>query len=484
MRPDRRKFLNDTIRAALGGASLYSAMGNLQLLQAATMACSPASLTGYKALVCVFLYGGNDGFNTIVPRIAGQSARVGYDQVRPSLAIPIAGLNALNAPTSGFGSPGDGCAYGLHPAMPELAGLFNAGKAAIVANVGTLVQPVTKAQYQNGTVPLPPQLFSHSDQAAYWQSSPPSNQPVTGWGGRIADLVACANPSGVPFLTSLDGQDAFVRGDNVAGYVMNSYGPARVDFPYDPVGAGTGLENAFNALQAAGQANALERTYGAAIRHSIGTADIIQTALNAAPAFTTQFAGAGNLGEQLQTVAKLIWAANNPVAGYPTGLKRQVFFVSAGGYDTHGGQLDPTDGQGPLLLELSKALTGFYNALNSVSLANNVTAFTASDFGRSLSNNEDGTDHGWASHHFVVGGAVQGGKFYGDNFAHTGQAAMPSLNPSATNPNDGDYGQMIPTTSVEQYAATLAKWFGISDSDVGLILPNLSNFTTRYLTFV
>lgn len=478
MRPDRRKFLHDTICAALGGASLYSALGHLQLVQAATRVAN-YTFPDYKALVCVFLYGGNDGFNTVVP-VSG-TARTGYVTVRPTLALPAGGLHALNAPTSGLGSPGDGSSYGLHASMPELAALFNAGKSAVVANVGTLVAPVTKAQYQNGHPALPPQLFSHADQSAYWQSSPPTNAPVTGWGGRIADLVTSANPANIPTLTSLGGQDAFLRGQSVNGYVMNSYGPNVVNFPYELSGT-EALKNTFNALQAAGQANVLERTFGASMRHSMSTASLINTTLNVAgmPDFDSYFTGTDRIGSQLKTIAKLIWAANNNISGY-TGLKRQVFFVSADGYDTHSDQLNAHVG---LLTELSKSLSGFHNALGSVSLANAATTFTASDFGRSLSNNQNGTDHGWASHHLVVGGAVQGGKFYGDNLAGTGAAQMPSLNPSASNPNDGGYGQMIPTTSVDQYTATLARWFGLSDSDIALITPNLSNFTTKYLGFV
>jgi uncharacterized protein (DUF1501 family) len=198
------------------------------------------------------------------------------------------------------------------------------------------------------------------------------------------------------------------------------------------------------------------------------------------PDFSAFFTGTDRIGQQLQTVAKLIWAANNNVPGY-TGLKRQVFFVTADGFDTHSDQLTTQD---PLLADLSKSLAGFHGALQSVSLADRATTFTASDFGRSLSNNQNGSDHGWASHHFVVGGAVQGGKFYGDNLAGTGSAHMPSLAPSASNPNDAGYGQIIPTTSVEQYTATLAHWFELSDSDIDLITPNLANFSTRYLGFV
>ena len=478
MRPDRRKFLHDTICAALGGASLYSALGGLQLVQASTHA-PRYNFADYKALVCVFLYGGNDGFNTVVP-ISG-AARTGYNIVRPTLALPIAGLHALNAPVSGLGSPADGSTYGLNASMPELAGLFNAGHAAVVANVGSLVGPVTKDQYQNGNPALPPQLFSHSDQSSYWQSSPPSNAPVTGWGGRIADLVASNNPANIPILTSLGGQDAFLRGENVNGYVMNSYGPNLVDFPYELSGTNA-LRNTFNALHAAGQANALERTFGTTMRRSIDTASVIQNTLQAAgmPDFSSYFAGTGRLGAQLESVVKLIWAANNNVSGY-TGLHRQVFFVTADGYDTHSEQLAT---QQDLLVDLSKSLNGFYAALAAVTLADRATAFTASDFGRSLSNNQNGSDHGWASHHFVVGGAVHGGKFYGDDLAGTGLAHMPSLNPSATNPNDAGYGQIIPTTSIDQYTATLARWYGLSESDIDLITPNLANFNARGLGFV
>ncbi|MDR3389346.1 MAG: DUF1501 domain-containing protein [Rudaea sp.] len=517
MRPDRRKFIKDTLCAALGGASVYSALGQMQLLQAATR--QPQYTFGdYKALICVFLYGGNDSFNTIVP-ISG-AARTAYAATRPALALPVAGLNQLNAPTgSNAGSPGDNSVYGLHPTMPELATVFNAGHAAIVANTGTLVGPATQSQYQAGSVALPPQLYSHSDQQAYWQSSPPTNQPVTGWGGRIADLVASANTGGIPILTGLNGQDAFMRGQSVNGYVMNANSAAMLNvLQYNNAAAaqcapGTnqyadnGLVSAFCNLQASGtQANALERTFAATTNHSIATAGLINAALaSPTPTFATYFTNPTgyDIDTQLQTVAQLIWAANNGVAGF-AGLTRQVFFVTTGGYDTHNDELAThgTTANPGILSLLSRSLAGFYNALNSVGLASKATAFTASDFGRTMTSNNGGTDHGWGSHHFVVGGAVQGKKFYGNGCRFTGQAAdyglvMPSLlNPtppantygSSPNLNDsGDgYGRIIPTTSVDQYAATLAHWFGLSASDISLIFPNLSNFSnpSNYLGFL
>jgi len=502
MRPDRRKFIKETICAALGGASVYSALGQMQLLQAATRATNYSFPAGdYKALVCVFMYGGNDGFNTVVPYTqSAYDALYAVGGVRPKLALARANLHPLNTTITS----GDGIRYALHPSMPELANLFNGGQAAIVANVGTLVRPTTQAQYLTGTYALPPQLYSHADQAAYWQSSPPTNQPLTGWGGRIADLITSANNGATaPMLTGLNGQDAFMRGASVNGYIMNATQATELDFGYDP--GGLGLQTPFAALHAGGQVNALERTFATSMNHSSSTAGVINAAV-AAHDFSAYFpnASSSDLDRQLQTVAQLIYAAHqNNVAGYG-GLQRQVFFVNTGGYDTHSNELAVHGQTGtPGILDLlSKSLASFYNALVSVGLQNKATAFTASDFGRSLTNNDNGTDHGWGGHHFVVGGAVQGGKFYGNGCGFASNLASPNFGlvmPSLTNPNTFDgaghslnlndpgdgYGRLIPTTSVDQYGATLAKWFGLSDSDIDLVFPNMAaNFSIRNLGFI
>ncbi|MCE7949722.1 MAG: DUF1501 domain-containing protein [Xanthomonadales bacterium PRO7] len=532
---DRRKFIKDTICAALGGASVYSAFGQMQLLQAAVRGNYRFAAGDYKALVCVFLYGGNDSFNMVVPYTqAAFNGFYGSGGVRPQLALnraQMTGVTVLNAPSSGAGSPGDGNQYALNPVMgpqkisasgtglgnlsADLASVFNAGHAAVVANTGTLVRPTTQAQYQSDSYDLPPQLFSHSDQSNYWQSSPPSNLPVTGWGGRLADMVAGVNAPGIPILLAVNGGDIYTRGQDVNAYDMGSDSATTVNFlGYNNAGNGSGLCDpagaydpgavaAFCNLQAANaQANVLERAFANSMNHSIATAGIINGALSGAPAFNAhdQFPDAlstgGDLDTQLQTVAKLIWAANNNIPGY-TGLSRQVFFVSTGGYDSHSDELAS---HGDTLPLLSRSLAGFYNALASVGLADKATAFTCSDFGRTMTSNDGGTDHGWGSHHFVVGGAVNGGKFYGNGCGFSGASAkfglvMPSLaNPNvddsitgySQNLNDsGDgYGRMIPTTSVEQYAATLARWFGVNDSDIATVFPSLGNFTTKYLGFV
>jgi uncharacterized protein (DUF1501 family) len=287
-------------------------------------------------------------------------------------------------------------------------------------------------------------------------------------------------------MTSLAGQDFFIRGNDVNGYIMNASQALTLDLPYDPSGK---LQPAFDALQAAGtQANVLERTYAATMNHARATASIVNQALNAAGApdfssfFGTPVPDGYDFPSQLQTAARLIWAAYNGVTGYG-GLKRQIFFVNTAGYDTHSDQVNQ---HVDLLPDLSRALNGFYAALNSVgigggkTLASVATAFTASDFGRSMTSNNGGTDHGWGSHHFVLGGG------FGGAAANFG-LVMPSLlnptpssygvpSPNLNDPGDGN-GRIIPTTSVDQYAATLANWFGLSASDINLIFPNLSHFS-------
>lgn len=476
---DRREFLRKSLGAALGGVSLYSALGNLKLMAAAT---SNYSFSDYKALVCVFLYGGNDSLNMIVPYDATHYAQ--YRSLRSQIALAQSTVqaNALNA------TPSDGGQYGAHPALGDqtaaggnagLRALFNAGKAAIVVNVGTLIQPITGAQFRAGSVPVPPSLFSHADQQPQWQTARPDDLTAGGWGGRVADLLASANTGSLPMVVSTSNNNVFERGNTVSPYCVDPGGVSQMSYlgggeAWIATGNDPDSAAAYKALIAQGtQAHVLERAFADKSRLAVANADLLIAALNPVPplpALRTTFP-ASDLGQQLQMVAQMIRVRAT------LGMSRQVFFVSAGNYDTHSDQLS---NQQDNLSELSQALSAFYSATAELGVANGVTAFTASDFGRSFTSNSTGTDHGWGGHHFVVGGAVHGGSFYG---------TMPSLalntnqNPNA-NPDDTGYGQIVPTTSVDQYAATLASWFGVGASDLATIFPNLGRFATANLGFV
>ncbi|MEP6633730.1 MAG: DUF1501 domain-containing protein [Luteimonas sp.] len=461
----RRDFLRKSIYSAIGGVGLYSAMGNLKLVEAAIRAYGPKAFTDYKAMVCVFMFGGNDSLNMVVPRSGTQYTQ--YASARATLALPQSALLPLT-PVAG-GAPSDGGSYGLQASTnPDdsvgtsgLQGLFNSGKAAILSNVGTLVRPVTKAEVLAGNVPLPPQLFSHNDQQNYWQTSRSDDTRNLGWGGRIADLLFDANPGAtIPMAVSLGSESNLARAADTNQYVLGTDGPryyGHLEYDDERRAAALALmqENTLN--------HALERGFASTFNRSRANSAALGAALDGAPPLTTQFPGS-YLAAQLRMVARLIAVRAN------LNLKRQIFFVSIGGFDNHSGLL--TD-QPLLLAEISQALSAFYAATQELGVADSVTAFTASDFGRTLSSNGDGSDHGWGAHHFAVGGGVQGGKFYG---------TMPKLQNDG--PDDLGGGQIVPTTSVDQYAATLARWFGVGDAELDLIFPNLGNYPTRNLGFM
>jgi uncharacterized protein (DUF1501 family) len=464
----RRDFLRKSICSALGGASLYSAFGNLQLISAAARS-NAGTLADYKALVCIFLIGGNDSLNMIVPT-SGQP-HTDYLNLRGGLA-QTTGLHALT-PVSGGGAS-DSANYALHAAMPELATLFNTGKAAVIANVGTLLYPTSQLQYQNGSVLVPLQLLSHNDQQSQWQTSQSDNASANGWGGRVADLLHTVNAGQVPMSITVSGTNLFQRGTVVNQYAVDPSGVTAMNYLGD--GPETWIigdapisddQTAYNALVSNGtQAHVLERAFASASSRAITNYQLVSAALATAPTLTTSFPDT-DLGNQLAMVAKIISVRS------ALGMSRQVFFVSTGNYDTHSDQIE---NQQDNLSELSQALSAFYNATAepALNVANSVTAFTASDFGRSLQGNQTGTDHGWGGHHFVVGGAVRGQRFYG---------TMPSLK-ADNNPDDTGYGQIIPTLAVDQYAATLASWFGVGSGDLATVFPNLGRFASSNLGFV
>jgi len=477
----RRRFLKHSV-ASLAGAGLFGAFGNLRVLAAAAnQYVFPAG--DFKALVCVYLNGGNDSFNSIVPY-----STQAYADYRSSRTVLIAngGLafdqatlaaNALNPLAASGGLPGglpsDGASYGAHPALAELRGLFNSGQAAIIANVGTLLHPTSQAAYQNGSVAVPPQLFSHSDQTTYWQTSRPDDANANGWGGRIADRMQAANTGAIPVCISLSNNNLFQRGDVVDNYSVSPSGVEKMSYlgggPESWVIGAPGQNQAgiaaWDALLTEGsQQHVFERTYADRARSAVASYGIVDAALSAAPPLATPFPDS-SLGAQLRMAARLI-----QVRG-ALGMARQIFYVSVGNYDTHNYQVDH---QHDNLAQLSQALAAFHAATVELGVAGSVTAFTASDYGRSLASNGDGTDHGWGGHHFVVGGAVRGQRFYG---------RMPSLRAN-NNPDETGFGQIIPTTALDQYAATLAAWFGVSAGDIADIFPALSRFDTPNLGFM
>jgi len=469
MAHSRRDFLRNTA-CALGSMAMASTVESLGLINAYAQ-----SATDYRALVCIFLSGGNDCNNMVVDL----NQYTSYSNVRNAsgLAIPQANLLAI--------SPLSGGSYGLHPNLPELKTLFDSQQLAIVANVGPLVEPLTRTTYQNGTGKKPLQLFSHSDQVGLWQSSVADTVVQTGWGGRIADKTGGLNGAATfPQMTSIAGISLYVTGATARPLAIgDSNTPLSSVLPLNsPPGSSgfTGAQNtarrtAFDQIRALDPGIVLIKA-AATTRSSALQTQAALASVN--PTINTVFPNT-SLGRQLLQVARVIKASTDPVAGI--NMKRQIFFVNLGGFDTHSNQTSATftGGQGNLLLQLSQAMKAFYDATVELGVGPNVTAFTLSDFGRTFSPSGAGvtvvgTDHGWGNHHFVVGGSVIGGRFYG---------TYPTL--ALGGPNDTDTrGRWIPTTAVEQFAATLANWYGLSSSDFPAVFPLLSHFSPSNMGFM
>lgn len=467
---NRRKFLGSCC-AAVGATGMLSAMAQLRLM-ASVADPSRNLVTGsslpadYKAVVCLFLAGGNDANNLIIP--TDTSGYAAYSVGRGALALPQASALTLNAKTS------DGHAYGLHPAMVEARDLFNQGSLAVLANVGTLAYPLTKAQYTSGSVPLPSQLFSHNDQQVEWQSSIPDKPFSTGWGGRLADLTNAFNSNNsVSMSITLNGQNSYQVGKNVAQFAVSPSGAISLSGSSTSLTTAAGIRTkAQNDLLAAQNNNLFETAFAGLTANSISDSALLSGILSATAPFTTVFP-TSSLGQQLKTIARLIAAA-------PTlNLKRQIFFARVGGWDLHNGQVvtgnTATGAHANLLSDVSKSLSAFYAATKELAAEKQVTTFTASDFGRTFNTNGDGSDHGWGSHHIIMGGAVAGSNIYGK---------MPTWTTDGTGPDDTGRGRWIPSTSVDEYAATVAKWFGVSPTNLPTVLPNIGRFAQPDLGFL
>lgn len=452
----RRAFLKQASALSMAGSAAPFVMNLAAIGEAAA-----STATDYKALVCVFLYGGNDYANTLVPYDAKQYAV--YQSQRTNLAYAQSALTPTLLKPS-IALPG-GAQYALAPELNKLLPIFDAGKMAVMLNIGTLVQPTTKAQYLAKSVPLPPKLLSHNDQQNYWQACGPEGA-TSGWGGRIADLVQSGNGNAALTCINVNGNAVFLTGKSAIQYSISPSGPIALNARTSLQGSASAATLLQSLIGGKVTGNHLfETAYGNVGSRALDLYNIVSTSLAAAPVTSTVFPAAADpassLGAQLKAVAKQISVSQQ------MGVKRQVFFVSTSRFDNH----DELDTLHPLLLtNLADALRAFYDTTVELGVANQVTTFTASDFGRALTANNDGSDHGWGSMHFVLGGAVKGGRYYG-------------INPTLANngPDDIGQGRLIPTMSVDQYAATMASWFGVPASDMSTVLPNIGNFASSPL---
>ena len=481
----RRAFLRRSAQLAFTGAALPTALNLAAMGEAAAFTAGD-----YKALVCVFLYGGNDYANTVVPYDATSYGQ--YQASRSNIALPratVGDVPGLDRTRLVPATPLGGREYALHPNMTGLAGLFNRGRAAVQLNVGPLVEPLTREQYEAESRRQPPKLFSHNDQQSFWQSSSPEGSTV-GWGGNIGDLALENNRNTLFTCISVTGNAVFLSGDSALSYQVGPGGPVEIEGLNGYLFGSNAIGQAMASIvQAQRPQHLLEDAYNGVTKRAIGAGADISDALAAHEAngdagneFKPLFdeAADGNyLANQLMMVARLIASRSE------LGPKRQVFMVSMGGFDHHSGLLG---GHGELMGQLSRGMTAFYDSTVRLGVGQSVTSFTMSEFGRTLTSNGDGSDHGWGSHHLVVGGAVNGATATQGSFA--GTAPPVSVGDSANAEDQWHVGQgrLLPSTSVDQYAATMARWFGVPDSDMGGILPNLHNFNSaaypRYLNFM
>ncbi|HKF39809.1 MAG TPA: DUF1501 domain-containing protein [Candidatus Acidoferrum sp.] len=446
-----RHTRRDLLRLACcsaAGASLVSGLSKFGLVSALAQGTSD-----YKALVCIFMFGGNDSNNMIVPI---DSRYTQYVQARSVLALPQSQLLPLQ--TNGQAN------YGMHPNMPEMQGYFNQKNLAVLANVGTLVQPTTKAQYQ-AYQNLPENLYSHSDQQDQWQSAQLAGTPVSGWAGKVADNVQTFNASAqFPPILSISGNPIFCTGITSRPFTINPGQPPGLQ-GFDQTAASQARYTATQQLLTFDSGLSMVQAANSVTGQAVKFAQVLSTALQNITPLQTKFPS-NYLGQQLQQVAQVIAARS------ALGVQRQIFFVSYGGFDTHADQLPQ---QVQLLTYVSQSMSAFFQATQELGVANQVTSFTLSEFSRTLEpGSNGGSDHAWGSHQLILGGAVQGNQIYG---------TFPTL--ALGGPDDADQnGRWIPTTALDQYAATLATWFGVPAVNLPSIFPNLANFPSSNLGFM
>ena len=448
----RREFLKRASALSATGVAAPWAL-NLAAIGEAAAQSAP---TDYKALVCVFLFGGNDHGNTLVP----------YDSATyntyASLRAGLATGQALLAPTLLVPDTAlaGGRQYALAPELSPLKPVFDAGRMGVLLNIGPLIQPTTKAEFSARSVPLPPKLFSHNDQSSIWQSSNPEGAS-SGWGGRMGDLFAAGNSQATFTSVSVAGNAVFLSGKTIGQYQVSSNGSVPISGIGSTLfGSGAAAQAMRSIITSTPSSSNFEREYARIVQRSIDANVSLTGGLGGALALGTVFPATA-LAAQLRMVARLISARNALSA------KRQVFFVSIGGFDHHDDLLT----RHPVLLtEVGGAMAAFDAAMIELGVSNQVTAFTASDFGRTLASNGDGSDHGWGSYHLVTGGALKPRSLFG-------QAPQIGTN----SPDDVGQGRMLPSMAVDQLAATLATWMGVSNSNLSTVVPGIGNYSTRDL---
>lgn len=449
----RRKFFGQASCAAIGASTLWSSLVNLKGFAAAALANSTTLMDPeYKALVCVFLSGGNDSFNMLMPRTPAEYAD--YAVTRSNLAIPIDSMLPI------FPNNAGGRLFGIHPSMVNLQGMFNQGKLAFLSNVGTLVQPTTKDQYWEGQAPLPLGLYSHSDQGQQWMTGLPNERSATGWGGKVADLISDMNNSpNISMNLSLGGTNIFQTGQNTVEFALDPYDGSSGINGYGATDQWNVFDRmrtqAINSMVDYEYQDMFKKTYIDVIRRSRDGHVQFQEAIGNVPEFQTQFTD-NYLSRSFRMAAYSI-AAHEELQ-----MKRQIFFIDYGGWDHHDEVLNA---QSDMLADLDTALAEFQAALEELGLAKQVTTFTLSEFGRTLTSNGNGTDHAWGGNVMVLGGDVKGKNIYGE---------YPSL--ALESSLELGNGVLLPTRSADEYFAELALWFGVSPSDLPTIFPTLTNF--------
>lgn len=441
---NRRDFLSLCLKGGVSAAALT----NLQL-QALTGSVSSIELGDYKALVCIYLFGGNDSLNMLMPMEGEQ--RTLYEESRQNLAVASPIALATNSVFDGIA--------GMHPSLSPIQSVFDSANLAFVGGVGTLLAPTTLDDYKNKAVSLPGHLFSHNDQQASWMYGREKQTLNSGWGARLLERLEQQDQ----FATniSLDGTNLWQTGTSTQAFSLNKSGITKINAFSDYEPRADHVTSIMNRLLT-NTSHPLSSAYASSLTSAINNTELMNDALEAAPELLTEFSDT-SLSEQLSTVAKTISIQS------ALSSERQVFFVSLGGFDTHDYQLD----KHPVLLDtLSQALSEFNSAMEELGMSEKVTTFTMSEFGRTLTSNGDGTDHGWAGNQIVMGGAVSGGDIYGE-----------FLSQHLNGPLDLGGGRLIPQVANEQYFATLAQWFGVPSSELGDIFPNLQYFDNSTLDF-